>query len=262
MSKSKGNIVNPSEIYNKYGADTLRLYILFIGPADSIVDWNDSGVDGSNRFLKRFWRLVTENIEFLGMDNSALEFMVDDVEKTLVDDFNSGRLSDNEKEAMVKLHQTIKKVTADILNRFNFNTAISAIMELVNLAFRYNEEVGENEKNRYLVYIVTQKLLLLLSPIAPFITEELWHRMGKEGSIHWASWPEYDENIAREEMMTIIFQVNGKLRDKADFPRGAKAQEVEKAAFSSDKIKKFIEGREILKKVFVADKLLNIVIRQ
>ena len=142
MSKSKGNLVNPSEIYNKLGADTLRLYILFIGPADSMVDWSDTGVEGSNRFLKRVWNIMTDNSELLnGMDYGDLASF--DNEKVLKQLFNDGSLADIEKELLRKLHQTIKKVTSDILNRFNFNTAISSMMELVNMMYRYNDEIPE-----------------------------------------------------------------------------------------------------------------------
>ncbi len=146
MSKSKGNIVNPSEIYNKYGADTLRLYILFIGPADSIVDWSDSGVEGSNRFLERFWRIVFDNIT-----DSSIFSDKDEISAKLKDLFNTRKLAEIEKELYRKLHQTIKKVTSDMLERFNFNTAISAMMELVNLMYKYDEDVKSDNKNLLLI---------------------------------------------------------------------------------------------------------------
>jgi leucyl-tRNA synthetase len=259
MSKSKGNVVNPSEVYNRYGADTLRLYILFVGPADSPIDWNDSGVDGSSRFLKRFWRLVLDNLKYLdasGFKNPAGS------RNALISQFNNSGLSSFEKELYRKLHQTIKKVSSDILQRFNFNTAISSIMELVNMMYKYNEESVKGLKNPLLIFEATKKLLMLLSPIAPFITEELWNRMGNTGSIHRSVWPEYDEAIAAENMVTVIFQVNGKLRDKAELAKGTEPGELERIALSSDKIKKFIDGRTILKKIVVPDKLVNIVIKE
>jgi leucyl-tRNA synthetase len=259
MSKSKGNVVNPSEVYNRYGADTLRLYILFVGPADSPIDWNDSGVDGSSRFLKRFWRLVLDNLKYLdasGFKNPAGS------RNALISQFNNSGLSSFEKELYRKLHQTIKKVSSDILQRFNFNTAISSIMELVNMMYKYNEESVKGLKNPLLIFETTKKLLMLLSPIAPFITEELWNRMGNTGSIHRSVWPEYDEAIAAENMVTVIFQVNGKLRDKAELAKGMEPGELERIALSSDKIQKFIDGRTILKKIVVPDKLVNIVIEE
>ena len=141
MSKSRGNLVNPSEVYNKYGADTLRLYILFVGPADSPVDWNDSGVEGAHKFLARVWRLVLNNIDFLRDKNT-------DSSKSPID---FDKLSGPGKDVYRKLHQTIKKVSEDILKRFNFNTAISALMELVNLMFKYQDEVNDSDKDPALV---------------------------------------------------------------------------------------------------------------
>jgi leucyl-tRNA synthetase len=265
MSKSKGNVVSPSQVYNRYGADTLRLYILFVGPADSAIDWNESGVDGSSRFLKRLWRLALDNLKFINV--SGFKNPVDGQnshasENSLISQFNNGTLSPSEKELYRKLHQTIKKVSSDILQRFNFNTAISSIMELVNMMHKYNDESAKGHKNPLLVFETTKKLLMLLSPIAPFITEELWNRMGNTGSIHRSSWPDYDAAIAAEDMATVIFQVNGKLRDKAEMAKGMETGELERMALSSEKIQKFIDGRTILKKIVVPDKLVNIVIKE
>lgn len=247
MSKSRGNLVSPSEIYNLYGSDTLRLYILFMGPADSAVDWSDSGVEGANRFLSRVWRLVEANINLVkNNDGSQLE---------------PEHLRGIEKEAYKKLHQTIKKATGDMLGRFNFNTAISALMELVNLMYKYDEEVPHNEKNKDLVSLLTRKLLMLLSPIAPFITEELWHMMGNNESIHRTSWPEYDHDAAREDTVTIVFQVNGKVRDKSELPAGVAKEEVEKLALASENVQKFLKGKEIVKSIMVPDKLINFVVK-
>jgi len=256
MSKSKGNIVNPSEIYNKYGADTLRLYILFIGPADSLVDWSDSGVEGSSRFLKRLWRIVFDNIT-----DSSIFLRKNEVSAKLKDLFIKGQLAEIEKELYRKLHQTIKKVTSDILERFNFNTAISAMMELVNLMYKYDDEVKNSNKNPLLIHEVSKKLLLLISPIAPFIAEELWSKMGGKGSIHRQAWPQFDPEIAKEELVTIIFQVNGKLRDKAEVSAGLTKEDMEKMAMNSEKIIKFIGSREVIKIISVPGKLVNIVIK-
>ena len=264
MSKSKGNIVNPSEIYNRYGADTLRLYILFVGPADSPVDWSDSGVEGANRFLNRVWRLVVRNIELIGsmkLTKDENDIKAGDIAINIKGEFKNGKLSGLERELYRKLHQTIKKVTNDILVRFNFNTAISAIMELVNLIYKYQEEVTTVKKNVALVKEVTEKLLMLLSPITPFIAEELWLKAGNERSIHKVSWPDYDPEIAREELVTIVFQVNGKLRDRMNLPVGTPSEEIEKYAFSSGKVKNFTEGKEIIKKIVIPNKLINIVVQ-
>ncbi len=245
MSKSRGNLVSPSEIYNTYGSDTLRLYILFMGPADSTVDWSDEGVEGANRFLGRVWRLVLGNIELMDLSSGIK------AEEVL----KNQQLKGVEKEAFRKLHQTIEKVTEDILERFNFNTAISSIMELVNLMYKHEGKI----KDRLLVKELTEKLLILLSPIAPFITEELWSKMEKRGSIHKTPWPESDAEIAREETITIVFQVNGKLRDKKDLPVGLTDEEVKQHALSSERIQKFIEGKKIVKSIVVPNKLVNFV---
>ena len=148
-----------------------------------------------------------------------------------------------------------------MLERFNFNTAISAMMELVNLMYKYDEDVKNDNKNPLLIYEVSKKLLLLISPIAPFIAEELWSRMGEKGSIHRQAWPEFDPEIAKEELVTVIFQVNGKLRDKAEVGAGLPKEEIEKMAMNSEKIRKFIENREVIKIISVPGKLVNIVIK-
>ena len=225
MSKSKGNLVNPSEIYNKYGSDVLRLYILFIGPADSMVDWTDSGVEGASRFLKRFWNIMIENRELLnGLDLGDLASC--DNEKKLKQLFSNGRLADIEKELLRKLHQTINKVTSDILNRFNFNTAISSMMELINMMYRYSDEIPRESRDPRVIFELCRKTLLLLSPLAPFITEELWEMFGGQGSVHLVDWPDYDQDIVHEESITVIFQVNGKLRDKIDVTPGTGTDEL------------------------------------
>src|SRR4030066_1421723 len=267
MSKSKGNIVNPSEIYSRFGADTLRLYILFMGPAGSPVDWSDSGVEGANRFLKRVWKLVTGNIEQTcntksnNGNNNEKDTKKNNALENVRNEYKNGKLSSLEKELYRKLHQTIKKVTNDVLVRFNFNTAISAIMELVNLIYKYQEEVPDSQKNHSLIKELTRKLLILLSPITPFITEELWIMAGNTGSIHRVEWPSYDEKIAAEEMVTIVLQVNGKLRDRIDLPLGTPAEEIKKHALSSEKMKNYTEGKKILKEIVIPNKLVNIVVK-
>jgi len=255
MSKSKGNIVNPSEIYNKYGSDTLRLYILFVGPADSIVDWNDSGVEGSFRFLGRFWRLINQNIDNL----KKYGYLNNKKEVNLNKELTTPDSKKIERDYFRKLHKTIKKVTEDIL-RFNFNTAISAIMELVNMMNRYNDEVKPGEANYSLIYEATEKVILLISPIAPFISEELWHRFDKKFSIHEVSWPDFKSNAIQEEMITVVFQVNGKIRDKKEFKSGTAEADIVNFAFSSEKIKVYTQGKNIVKKIYVQNKLYNIVV--
>ncbi|MDD3520202.1 MAG: leucine--tRNA ligase [Actinomycetota bacterium] len=256
MSKSKGNIINPSEIYNKYGSDTLRLYILFIGPSDSMVDWSDKGVEGSYRFLSRFYRIIMHNIKrlekngFLKADNNKRQNQVE---------IDPNTLDGPSKELARKLHQTIKKVTDDIF-RFNYNTAISAVMELLNSINKYNSIKKADDFNSGLLFETSKKILQLISPITPFIAEELWEKLGMEYSIHKSTWPEYKPEFAKEEKVTIVFQVNGKIREKQEFQLDCSEEEVNNYAFSSPRILENIKDKKIIKKIFVKNKLYNIVI--
>ncbi len=240
MSKSRGNLVSPAEVYNRYGSDTLRLYMLFMGPADAAVDWSEAGVEGANRFLSRIWRLAQER-------------MKGSVSK---EGFTGAGLEGAEKEAYKKLHQTIKKVNGDIFDRFNFNTAISALMELVNLMYKREKEISDQ-----LFSNIMEKLLIMLSPISPFITEELWHLMGNSGSIHRVPWPDYDVEAAKEDRVTFVFQVNGKVRDKAELPAGLTKEELERTALGSENVQRFIGGKKILKSIMVPNKLINFVVK-
>ena len=266
MSKSKGNIVNPSEIYNKFGSDTLRIYILFIGPADSIVDWSDSGVEGAFRFLGRFWRIINQNILILKkysnllVDSKKLNSLNHDINNINHTKINISNLNNLEKEYYRKIHKTIKKVTDDIL-RFNFNTAISAIMELVNMMYKYNDEVDLQNYNYDLIYEATKNAILLISPMAPFIAEELWFRLGGKFSVHEVSWPDYNKEAVKEDMVVIVFQINGKVRYKNEFPAGISEKEIEDFALSNEKLKAFLQNKTILKKIYIQDKLYNIVVK-
>jgi leucyl-tRNA synthetase len=196
------------------------------------------------------WKLVIRNIKLAGSTEADID-----------NELKKQELTDFEQELYRKLHQTIRKVTEDILSRFNFNTAISAVMELVNLMYKYQDDIEDKKKNAALVGELTGKLLLLLSPIVPFITEELWSRAGNPGSIHKIPWPDYDKEIAKEELVTIIFQVNGKLRDRMDLPLDTSSEEIEKHALSSKKVNKYIKGREVIKKIVIPNKLINIVVK-
>ncbi len=255
MSKSKGNIINPSEIYNKYGSDTLRLYILFIGPADSVVDWSSKGMEGSYRFLERFYRIIMENIDRL----EKAGFL----SRNGLSAHNNAKISlnsldEHSKELARKLHQTIKKVTNDSF-RFNFNTAISAIMELLNTINKYNSLKKAGGFDAGILFEATKNILKLISPIAPFIAEELWEKLGMPYSIHKTRWPDYDSELAKEEKVTIVFQVNGKVREKREFQAGCSEEEVSKTAFASSRIIENIKNKTVIKKIFVKDKLYNIV---
>lgn len=242
MSKSKGNIVSPDRIVEDYGADTARLMILFAGPPDLDMEWSDRGVEGAYRFLNRVWRLVMDNVRSLQLLSSS--------EK---------EISQEDVRLRRKTHQTIKKFTQDVSERFSFNTAISALMELVNGMYKYNELVSQEEQNPQVLREATEILVQLLAPIAPHLSEELWESLGHKESVHDLPWPSYDEEIARSEEITVVIQVNGKLRDRIIVPVDISEEEMKKIALSSQKAAKFYEGKEIKKVITVPGRLVNIV---
>lgn len=236
MSKSLGNIVSPEDIIEKYGADTARLFILFASPPEKDLEWSDQGVEGCYRFLQRVWRLVEELLP--KVDAPAGDEQVDREVRRLV-------------------HRTIKKVTEDIEERFNFNTAISAIMEMVNGLNSCKEKPVSGKVIREAV----ESLLLLLAPFAPHITEELWERMGNKTSIHLMPWPEADEMAMVEEEVEVVIQVNGKVRAKILVPAGITEEEMKEAALKHEKISSIIEGKTVAKIITVPHKLVNIVVK-
>lgn len=241
MSKSKGNVVSPEEIINKYGADTARMFILFAAPPERDLEWNDQAVEGCYRFLNRVWRLVTSYAEEIkGLDGQI------------------GNLEGAAKDLRRLTHQTIKKVTEDISTRFNFNTAISAIMELVNGLTNHKEK--EQDTNLLVVKEAIENLILLLAPFAPHITEELWHILGKEESVHLQKWPEYDPQAIVVDEVTIVVQVNGKVRDKITVPNNLDKDSVLRVAKNQPKIIEYINGKEVKKEIVIPNKLVNIVV--
>ncbi|MGB9976128.1 leucine--tRNA ligase [Thermovenabulum sp.] len=235
MSKSLGNIVSPEEIVEKYGADTARLFILFASPPEKDLEWSDQGVEGCFRFLSRVWRLVEE----------LSEKFAEPVKNEHID-----------KNARRLIHKTIKKVTTDIEERFNFNTAISAIMEMVNGINSLKEEISGD-----VVKEAVENLLLMLAPFAPHITEELWERIGNKGSIHLMPWPKYDEKAILEEEVEVVVQINGKVRAKILVPADITEEELESAALSSEKVSSYLQNKQIIKIITVPNKLVNIVVK-
>ncbi|MBO8136743.1 MAG: leucine--tRNA ligase [Desulfotomaculum sp.] len=246
MSKSKGNVVSPEEIIQKYGADTARLFILFAAPPERDLEWSDRGVEGCNRFLNRLWRLYYTLYDEI-KDAPSLE--------------NPGKLVGVHEELRRITHQTIKKVTEDIESRFNFNTAISAIMELVNAVYTYRDKVPQAERNKSVLREALEITVLLLSPFAPHITEELWQALGYSESVHRQSWPQYDEKAIIEKEVTIVVQVNGKVRDRILVPADISTDELKKHALEQPKIQKAISGKQVVKTIAVPGKLVNIVVK-
>lgn len=245
MSKSLGNVVSPEEIIGKYGADTARLFIMFAAPPERELEWSDQGVEGSFRFLGRVWRIV---------------YHYQDVLAEKVTQYNPAELSEAGKELRRVLHTSIKKVTDDIEQRFNFNTAISAMMELVNALYAYKE--AEKTPHAGLIYEVVSNLLKLLSPFVPHITEELWHGViSEEGSIHEEKWPEYDEAAMKVDNIEIALQVNGKLKGRLVVPAAATKDELEKLALAEPHIAETVDTSKIVKVVCVPGRLVNIVVK-
>ncbi|MGL6016672.1 MAG: class I tRNA ligase family protein, partial [Selenomonadaceae bacterium] len=243
MSKSKGNVVSPEEIISKYGADTARLFILFAAPPERDLEWSDQGVEGSYRFLNRVWRIVT---------NFATQVEAGAVEQSVAE------LTKEEKQLRRVLHLTIRKVTEDIGERFNFNTAISAIMELVNEFYTFKDQ---QTVNNGLIREVVMALIKLLAPFAPHMTEELWHTIIKEGSVHKAAWPECDAAAMVLDEVEIVLQINGKVRDKIVVAAALGREELEGAALGQPKVQALLEGRQIVKVICVPKKLVNIVVK-
>ena len=243
MSKSKGNVVSPEEIISKYGADTARLFILFAAPPERDLEWSDQGVEGSYRFLNRVWRIVT---------NFAAQVEAGAADQPIAE------LTKQEKELRRILHLTIRKVTEDIGERFNFNTAISAIMELVNEFYTFKDQ---QDVNSGLIREVVIALLKLLAPFAPHMTEELWHTIIKEGSVHKAAWPECDAAAIVLDEVEIVLQINGKVRDKIVVAAALGREELETAALAQPRVQALLDGKEIVKVICVPKKLVNIVVK-
>ncbi|HHY99319.1 MAG TPA: leucine--tRNA ligase [Firmicutes bacterium] len=249
MSKSKGNIVDPDDIMNNYGADTARVFILFAAPPERDLEWSERGVEGAFRFLNRVWRLVNEFIDSSsGSDGMSID---------------PAKLTKRERLLRLKAHSTIKKVTEDIRDRFSLNTAISAIMELVNAIYDFRAEAASNgvsDLSDAVLREAIETVVLLLAPFAPHLTEELWERLGKAGSVHRQRWPQYSQEALKAEEMTIVIQVNGKVRDRITVPRGIEEDDLRNLALAQEKVRRFI-GNKPVKGVFVVpERLVNIVI--
>ena len=226
MSKSRGNVVNPDDVVETYGADTLRMYEMFMGPLDASIAWSENGLEGSRKFLDRVWRLIVD-------ENNKM--------RDRITTLNDGKLDK-------VYHQTVKKVTEDYEN-LHFNTAISQLMVFINEAYKVDA----------LPYEYIEGFVQLLAPIAPHIGEELWSILGNEGGISYAPWPTYDEAALVEDEVEVVFQVNGKVRAKSNVPRDLGKDELEKVALANETVQEYIEGKTVRKVIAVPNKLVNIV---
>jgi len=246
MSKSLGNVVSPDEMVARYGADAARLYSLFAAPPDRDLDWQDTGIEGIHRFLGRVYRFYVRNAK---PDHT-------DWRKPL-----PSELTPEARAIQRKLHQTIKRVSDDFQGRWHFNTCISAVMELVNVLYGAEEAINRGSVPVAFLADVQRNLVLLLAPFAPYLAHELWEMTGEKGNLLKASWPKYDAELAKEEEIEIPVQVNGKLRTRVVVPADAPESTVLERALADEKIKAAVAGKQIVKKIYVPGKLVNLVVK-
>ncbi|KUG23106.1 leucyl-trna synthetase [hydrocarbon metagenome] len=245
MSKSLKNVIDPDFLIKTYGADTARIFCLFAAPPEKDLEWSEQGVDGSFRFLSRLWRILEEYLE----DIKAVEPLSGMIE-----------LEDELKALRRKTHQTIRKVTVDIEDRFHFNTAISAVMELVNVVYQIKRPASSNKIALGAVREALETAIVLLTPIVPHITEELWQLLGHKDLASDVAWPEFDPAIASEEEMTIVVQINGKLRSRMTVPVDEDPEKIKANAMADERIIAMTAGMQIKKVIYVPKKLVNIVV--
>lgn len=246
MSKSKGNVVDPDDMVKDYGADTVRLYILFASPPEKEFAWNEKGVEGCYRFLNRIWYFFQENKSLISSGLPSGDPLPP------ADPVKTQRL-------VIKMHQTIRKVSEDIEERYHLNTAISAIMEFFNLIKAEREALVQSEQGKRLLREGIEKMILILSPFAPHLCEELWEQLGYRTLLAQAPWPSYDPELAKEERITIVVQVNGKLRDKFDIDRDAEEERVKEMALKLDRIRNILGDGKARRVIYIKNKLVNIV---
>ncbi|HHJ12268.1 MAG TPA: leucine--tRNA ligase, partial [Chromatiales bacterium] len=238
MSKSKGNTVDPQELIDRYGADTVRLFMMFAAPPEQSLEWSDSGVEGAHRFLNRLWKAVQQHVEagpVGAIDRSALD--------------------EGQQALRRRLHQTLQKVTDDYARRQTFNTAIAANMELLNELGRFDDE---SDQGRALRQEVLEGIVLMLAPIVPHIAHALWQALGHDTAVIDQPWPEVDEEALKQDRIEIVVQVNGKLRGKVEVPADADKAAMEQAALANENVQRFIEGKTIRKIIAVPGKLVNV----
>ncbi len=257
MSKSRGNVVNPDDYVHSAGADAVRAYLMFIGPWEGGGPWNSRGIEGVSRFLQRVWNLVNEtdgNAVTRQRGNAKKQKVAPGGPRSKAQDADVRGPGSGARELQHWTHRTTKKVTEDLAG-FHFNTAISALMEYVNFLYRIKDEQAGTSQWREGI----QTLVLLLAPMTPHIAEELWERMGGPYSVHLQHWPSFDERLAQAEMVTLVFQVDGKVRDRVQVAAGLSGAEARALALANEKVRKFMDGRQIADVVVVPGRLVNVV---
>jgi len=241
MSKSKGNTVDPQGLIEQYGADTARLFMMFAAPPEQSLEWSDAGVEGASRFLKRLWRQVYEHTE-----------------RGEIAPINVSSLNDGQKAIRRATHETIAKVGDDIGRRFTFNTAIASVMELMNALSKFKDD---SEQGCAVMHESLQSIVLLLSPIVPHITHELWKKLGQTSLLLEQDWPTVDESALVKDSLQVIVQVNGKLRSRIEVAANANKDEIEHAAMADENVQRFIEDKQVVKVIVVPGKLVNVVVK-
>ena len=240
MSKAKGNTVDPQELIAKYGADTVRLFMMFASPPEQALEWSDDGVQGSFRFLKRFWNAV-----------------VDQAAEGPVAELDMATLDEAQKELRRKTHQTIAKISDDIGRRSSFNTAVAAAMELLNAV---NKLETDTDAGRAVKREALEAVVLTLSPIVPHICHALWKELGHESSLIDQRWPEVDESALELDLIELVVQVNGKLRGRVSVPADADRNAIEELALADSNVQRFTEGKQIRRVIVVPGRLVNVVV--
>ncbi len=255
MSKSKNNGVDPEEIVKEYGADPARVFTLFAAPPEKELEWNVNGLAGAYRFINRLFLIISDSFEFADKNAGKENNYGIDLSKR----------SEKDEEIQKKLHQTVKKVTESIEDDFHFNTAIAAVMELLNDMTTYKQEVIDKNdvstESKKIWKEVLDKVILLIAPFAPHIADELWEITGNTTFTFEEEWPTFEEELTKEHKMNLVVQINGKIRETIPAKIGLPKEEYEKLAFDSEKIKKAVEGKEIVKVIVVPNKLVNIVVK-
>jgi leucyl-tRNA synthetase len=248
MSKSKGNVVDPDEMLNKYGADALRLYVMFVAPPEKEVEWSDAGLEGSFRFLARVWRFVDQ--------------WCDEVKNAAA--VQAAGLNEAERKLRRKTHDTIRRVTADVEQRIHLNTAVSALMELVNDLYAFGETIQDGAARPQSLSALREAieaLVIMLSPFAPHMAEELWERIGRAEGLAEAAWPSFDEQVAKAEEIVVPIQVNGRLRSRLTVPAATSESDLKALALADPVVRTYTEGKTIKTVVVAKGKLINVVVQ-
>jgi leucyl-tRNA synthetase len=245
MSKSRGNTIAPDDVIARYGADTLRLYILFAAPPELAMEWSETGIEGPHRFLMRIWRLVDRHAGTLAKEPRRPR---------------PKDLPPAARDLRRKVHQTIDKVTRDVEERIQLNTAVAALMELVNEVYRREADVSVGE-GRFALREALETVVLLLNPFTPHVSEEMWARLGHEKGLVQATWPALDAEAAREDSVELAVQVNGKVRGHILVPREAPEEAIREKALAEPRVAEHVQGKNMVKLVVVPGRLVSVVVK-